>query len=381
MNTPTDTRSTPLLSSLHARLTVLQAGADERASLAGYLADQLAGDEFDTASTWGTAEFFDAAREVALRRIEEHDRIKGELNATLRRAREVQEDVVSRRDEAAARVRRMATHLADCEALVERAAELKVLSADAARTLEERRALVEDAHYKLSLVEEQRAAAAQMIDDASHQLRYLEAAELDEPSLRRELEAAGNELRAAENAQSEAADALLAIEQAAAGRAASREHIFYERSELVARIESRLVDVEPLREALDAFDEEAEAGEPDLVARDLAREWSDVDDELARIEAALPEPPSPGEVEAAEQRLDQIENTILALEAAAGRGPGHGPAPTPARRSRTRTRPCWPRRNGSTSPTATTPPSPNCSTPATSSRPCSGATATRPTST
>ncbi len=325
MNTPTDTRSTPLLSGLHARLTVLQAGADERAPLTAFLADELGGDEFDGATTRGTAEFFDAAREVALRRIEEHERIRGELTAALRRARDVQGGVVSRRDEAAARVRRMATHLADCEALVERAAELKMASADAAQALEERRAVVEDAHYKLSLVEEQRAAAAQMIDDASHQLRYLEAAELDETSLRRELEMAGHELRAAENAQSEAADALLAIEQAAAGRAASRDHIFYERAELVARIESPLVDVEPLREALDAFDEEADGGEPDLDARELAREWSDVDDELGRIESALPVPPSPGEVEAAENRLDQIENTILELEAAAGRGPGRGP--------------------------------------------------------
>jgi hypothetical protein len=319
VNTPTDTRSTPVLPGLHARLTVLQAGADERAPMAAHLADALGDEGFD-GSPLGTTEFFDAAREVALRRIEEHERIRGELSAKLRKAREVQAEATGRRDEAAARVRRMAAHLADCEALLERSAQLRAAATEAERNLEERRADVEGSHHKLSLVEEQRAAAAQMIDDASHQLRYLEAAELDETSLRRELEMAKQELRAAENAQAEANDGLRAIEQAAAGREASRQHIYFERAELVARIESPLVDVEPLREALDAFDAETEIGEPDLVARDLAREWVEVDDELERIESALPLPPTQDEVDAAERRLDQIENTILDLEAAAGRG-------------------------------------------------------------
>jgi hypothetical protein len=323
VNTPTDTRSTPLLSSLHPRLTVLQAGADERASLTAALVDSLGGGYGTLVQ--GATEFFDAAREVALRRIEEHERIRGELAAQLRRARDVQAAATNRRDEAAARVRRMAAHLADAEALLERSAQLRAAAAEADRTLEQRRDEVEASHYKLSLVEEQRAAAAQMIDDASHQLRYLEAAELDEPSLRRELEMAGQELRAAESAQAEANEALRAIEQAAAGRAATREHVFFERAELVARIESPLVDVEPLRQALDAFDAEVAIGEPDLVARDLAREWVEVDDELERIESALPVPPRPEEVDAAEQRLDQIENTILELEEAAGRGRGGGP--------------------------------------------------------
>jgi DNA repair exonuclease SbcCD ATPase subunit len=322
VNTPTYTRSTPLLSSLHARLTVLQAGAEERARLAEALIDGLGGNGYDGAAMRGTTEFFDAAREVALRRIEEHERIRGELTAQLRKARDVQAGATNRRDEAAARVRRMAAHLADSEALLEQSAQLRAAAAEAERDLEARRAEVEASHYKLSLVEEQRAAAAQMIDDASHQLRYLEAAELDEPSLRRELEAAGQELRAAESAQAEANEGLRAIEQATADRDATRQHVHYERAELVARIESPLVDVEALRRALDAFDDEVEPGEADLVARELAREWSDVDDELDRIESALPVPPTDDEVEAAERRLDQIENAILELEAAAGRGPG-----------------------------------------------------------
>ena len=204
VNTPTDTRSAVIPPGLHARLTVLQAGADERAALAQHLALALANDGIGAAggpaAVKGPGEFFDAAREAALRRIEEHERLRGELTAQLRRAREAQAATINRRDEAAARLRRMSAHLADCEALVERSTELRTAAAQGVRELEARRAEVESAHDKLSLVEEQRAAAAQMIDDASHQLRYLEAAELDEPSLRRELEVAGHELRAAENA-------------------------------------------------------------------------------------------------------------------------------------------------------------------------------------
>jgi chromosome segregation ATPase len=326
VNTPTETRSARILTGLHERLTVLQAGAADRAPLTEHLMGLLAGAGRHAPNgsnggnggipVRGPAEFFDAAREAALRRIEDHERRRSELAATLRRARELQAVTSNRRDEAGARVRRMTAHLDDCANLLEQAGELTNAAEEARRNLEERRAEVETAHTKLGLVEEQRAAAAQMIEDASHQLRYLEAAELDETSLRRELEKAGQELRAAESAQAEANDALRAIEQAAAGRAAAREHVYYERGELVARVEAPLLDTDPLRMALEAFDAETEIDEPDLVARELAREWVEVDGELGRIEAALPVPPSPDELTSAEHRLDQIESSILQLEAA-----------------------------------------------------------------
>lgn len=305
---------------MHERLTVLQASADDRAPLIEHLTALVsrAGGPAPGDDTFvcGPAEFFDAAREAALRRIDDHERARGELAATLRRARELQAVTANRRDEAAARARRMSAHLSDCDELLQQAGELTNAAEEARRTLEARRIEVETAHSKLGLVEEQRAAAAQMIEDASHQLRYLEAAELDETSLRRELEKAGQELRAAENAHAEANDSLRSIEQAAAGRAAAREHVYYERGELIARVEAPVPDTGPLRAALDAFDAETDIDEPDLVARELAREWEEVDGELGRIESALPVPPSPDELEDAERRLDQIESTILELEAA-----------------------------------------------------------------
>ena len=70
-------------------------------------------------------------------------------------------------------------------------------------------------------------------------------------------------------------------------RAATRDHILFTRADLVARVEAPFPDVDPVRNALAAFDADTEPGEPDLVARELAREWIEVDGELDRIASAL----------------------------------------------------------------------------------------------
>ena len=327
VETPTETpppRPPSDLSSLHPRLTVLQAAADERAPLAEHLARLLLRSGTDAPTTpslaFGPDDFMAAARDAAVRRVADHERVRGELSAKLRRSRELQAVTANRRDEAAARTRRMTAHLEDCDALLERAGELTNAAEEARRNLDARRADMETARGKLSLVEEQRVAAAQMIEDAQDQLRDLEASELDETTLRRELEMARKELVAADESQAEATDALRAIEQAAVSRAATRDHIFYERANLVARVEAPVVDTGPLRDALEALDRETEIGEPDLTARELAREWLEVDGELARIEDALPPPPTDEELAAAEHRLDQIERTIVQLESAGRQG-------------------------------------------------------------
>jgi hypothetical protein len=306
------------LPGLHGRLTVIPANPSDRAALTEQLARLLVRVRSDAptslSSSMGPDDFVAATREAAVRRVEEHERLRGELTARLRRARELQAVTANRRDEAAARARRMSAHLDDCDVLLERAGELTNAAEEARRTLDARRRDVEVARSKLVLVEEQREAAGQMIDDAARQLRDLETSELDEPTLRRELEMANHALQDAEQAHAEATEALRAIEHAAAARAATRDHILYERAQLVARIEAPMVDSRALREALEAFDADTRAGEPDLVARELAREWIEVDGELERIESALPDPPSPDELAAAERRLAQIDQTIADLE-------------------------------------------------------------------
>jgi hypothetical protein len=324
----TDTTSihmstTPDLPGLHGRLTVLPAAPRDRATLTAELARLLLRAETDVPTSLsvalGPADFAAAGREAALRRVEDHERVRGELSAKLRRARELQAVTANRRDEAAARARRMSAHLDDCDSLLERAGELTNAAEEARRALDARRAEVESARGKLVLVDEQRRAASEMIDDAARQLRDLETSELDETTLRRELENARHALTEAEQAHAEANDALRAIEQGAAARAATRDNILFERAELVARIEAPLPDTTLLRDALAAFDADTRVGEPDLVARELAREWIEVDGELDRIESALPEPPSPDVLASAEHRLTQLEQTILDLESSGRR--------------------------------------------------------------
>jgi hypothetical protein len=322
-NTSMQTTTTGEAPGLHGRLTVLPAGPQDRAALTEQLARLLVRAQSDAPTVLGVAlgpdDLASASREAALRRVEDHERVRGELAARLRRARELQAVTANRRDEAAARARRMQAHLVDCDALLERAGELTNAAEEARRGLDARRADVEGAHAKLVLVEEQRDAAGQMIDDAARQLRDLETSELDETTLRRELEMAREALGDAELRHAEANDALRALEQQAAARAALRDNILYERADLVGRIEAPMLDGEPIRHALAAFDHDTRVGEPDLVARELAREWIEVDGELERIESALPEAPSADELAAAERRLAQIDQTIADLESQ-GRG-------------------------------------------------------------
>jgi hypothetical protein len=316
------------LPGLHARLTVLPAASRDRAALTEDLARLYLRAQSDAPTSLsvaaGPADFAAASREAALRRVEDHERVRSELASKLRRARELQAVTANRRDESAARARRMSAHLDDCDGLLERAGELTNAAEEARRSLDARRADIEIAHGKLALVEEQREAAGQMIDDAARQLRDLETSELDETTLRRELEKARHALTDAEHAHAEANAAMRGIEQAAAARAATRDNILYERAELVARVEAPLPDGGDIRDALDAFDAETRVGEPDLVARDLAREWIEVDGELERIETALPDAPSPDVLASAEHRLAQIDHTISDLEAS-GRGAGLDP--------------------------------------------------------
>ena len=310
------------LRGLHPRLTVLTAGTHERTSLTEHLArlftDAPGGDPNGSLPVFGADDLDTTAQEVARLRVEQHAQVRDELTAQLRRAREQQAVIANRRDEAAARARRLTAHLAECDGLLDHAGQLTKTADEAERLLDERRAELEGARDRLSLVEDQRAAAQRAIDDAQSQLDELGASELDENSLRRELEKAGHELRSAEAAHNEVAGALQVIETSVNERAALREQLAHERADLVARMEAPLLDPQPVQQALANFDAETQRGQTDPVALDLAREWLQVEDELARIEQALPTPPSQDELSTAQHELAEIERMIAQLEASSG---------------------------------------------------------------
>lgn len=317
------------LAGFHPRLTVLQAGPHERTSLTEHLARLLLGaassrDRLRNDPQGGTDDPLPVlttddleafAREMADQRAEDHVRLRTELSSTLRAAQDAQSAAGTRRDEAATRARRMASYLDECDALLSETDSLTDAVENAARELDERHIELEEARDRLAVVLDQRDTATAAIEDARAQLQELEASEVDESTLRRRLEQAGHELREAEAAHAEAAETLQQLEARAYEREAAREQIAQERAELAERIEAPLYDPTPVRDALEAFDDEARTDEADPVAEGLATEWLEVTDELERIEAALPPPPSQGELSTAEQQLGEIEGIVAELEA------------------------------------------------------------------
>jgi chromosome segregation ATPase len=269
----------------------------------------------DQLEVFGPDDLDAAAQDVGVRRVEEHAEVRDELTAQLRSSREQQAVAANRRDEAAARHRRLAAHLTESDALLEQADQLTKTADEAERLLDSRRTDLEGARERLALVQEQRNAATRAIEDAQSQLQDLESAELDETTLRRELEKAGHELREAEAAHAESAAALQAVEAGTAERHTLRDQIAQERAELVARVEAPVYDPAPIHEALAAYDNDIQLGQPDVVAQDLAREWNEVDEELARIESALPAPPSDDDLSTAQHNLAELESIIAELEA------------------------------------------------------------------
>ena len=266
-----------------------------------------------------------AAAEAAVRRVEVHERVRGELAAKLRRARELQAVTANRRDEAAARARRMSAHLADCDSLLERAGELTNAAEEARRTLDARRAEVETARGKLALVDEQREAARP--DDRRRQRASsaeLETSELDETALRRELEAARMGLADAEEAHGEAGNALREVEQEAANRAATRDHVLFTRANLVARVEAPMRRQRAgARRARRLRRRDAASASPTW----WPASWPASGSRSTASSSASSPPcrrrPSADELAAAERRLAQIEQTIADLESASRRcGPG-----------------------------------------------------------
>jgi hypothetical protein len=149
MTTSTHTSTAGDLPGLHGRLTVLPAAPRDRAALTGQLARLLMRAENDAPTELSVAlgpdDLMAASQEAALRRVEIHERVRSELAAKLRRARELQAVTANRRDEAAARARRMSAHLEDCDGLLERAGELTNAAEEARRALDARRADVETA--------------------------------------------------------------------------------------------------------------------------------------------------------------------------------------------------------------------------------------------
>src|SRR4029450_9430219 len=109
MSTSPHSSTTGDLQGLHGRLTVLPAAPRDRAQLTEELARLLVRAESDAPTELSVAlapeDYRPPTKEAPVRRVEVHERVRGELAARLRRARELQAVTANRRDGGAAPAR------------------------------------------------------------------------------------------------------------------------------------------------------------------------------------------------------------------------------------------------------------------------------------
>ncbi|HEX4868612.1 MAG TPA: hypothetical protein VFV32_13455 [Acidimicrobiales bacterium] len=178
---------------------------------------------------------------------------------------------------------------------------------------EQRRALAQ-----LDRVVEQRATAAAAMTEAEQQLGDLGVAEMDESGLRRELEASGQAVRAAQAAH-EAAVSALQERQAELARASERRAMLAEALGEGGTEPGDLAAVDAVAAALEAWDAAASLAGPDATATALADAWTDLQADLAGVAATAPLPDRAALI-AAEARVVEAGTALARLEAETGAG-------------------------------------------------------------
>lgn len=173
------------------------------------------------------------------------------------------------------------------------------------------------ARQGLDRVLEQRAAAGAAMDDADRELAELVGVEMDEPGLRRELEAAGHAVRAAEDAHAAAVARLQALE--------------VERDELEARVaciedaltgsapssDDQVADegVERVLGALAAWASEARFGELDPDAQALASAFTDLLADMAELRQTVAPRPDAAALALAEAEAARAAQVLAEMDA------------------------------------------------------------------
>lgn len=290
--------------SLHPRLTVALAREADRTRVAtGLETTVVRADDLRL-----------AAEALAGQRSAERASVRSRLDAVAARALHDLETARSQRDH----LDSSRTGLLDgARWALELQAELPALHAvsEAARAvLETRQHEQRNALQALERVLEQRAAATAAMEEADRELSELVGVGMDETGLRRELEASGQAVRAAQ------AEHAATVERVAAVQA--------EQAELERRIATLQSDaqagptglVEPVlidrvRGWLTSWIEESRRAGSDPQALALADAWTGLLADLAEVAPAAP-PPSPTEVAAAEAALTEAGALLERIVAA-----------------------------------------------------------------
>ena len=306
--------------SLHKRLTVALAHSTDRARLAEAVADAVA---TDGASPLLRAEdLWQAAETAALGRADDRRALRARLDAVAARAMH-DCDTARHQLEHLQGWRRTITDGADWAAQLHDDLPEHLAAVEAVRTaLDERRAEQRSRQQDLERVLEQRKAAAVAIEEADRELGDLAGSGMDESGLRRELEAAGQAVREAEEAHSAARRRLEELQLEATGLGVRREAAEAvpgqgtDDTEAVAAIRAAVTEIQ-------AF---SMPGQVDPDAAALAEAWRDLQADLREV-AGPDQTATEQELDAARRRVSAAAAALAAMDAAASES-----ALTPAQR-------------------------------------------------
>ncbi|MGK2949316.1 MAG: hypothetical protein ACSLFP_12120, partial [Acidimicrobiales bacterium] len=170
-----------------------------------------------------------------------------------------------------------------------------------------------EARHRLERVLEQRAAAAQAIEDASRELGDMAPAGMDESGLRRELESAGRAVQDAREAHRAAEEHLATLEAEAAELAERRAAL----TGVVdpAQAGPSLAALTEVREALDALQSASMLAGVDRQADALADAWTDLSADLAEHAGTQPQQVTEADLAAARQRVDEAAAALAEVAA------------------------------------------------------------------
>ncbi len=306
-------------SSLHRRLTVALANASDRARLAELLAGDLSSIGTDPDSPLLRSEdLWLAADGVALEHAGDRDAVRSRLDAVVARTMHDCDTARHQLEHLNGRVRTLREG-AEWATELDEALPDHLGAAEAARdALDARRAEQRAAQQDLERVLEQRAAAAAAIEQADSELAELVGSGMDESALRRELEAAGQAVRDAQDAHSTARATLEGLQIEATGLQVRREAAspVPTAAGSIDGADPGLDAIADVRDALAAMQSVMIDGEVDRTADALAAAWIDLHADLEQL-GDQDGGPSTVELDQARARLAAAVAAIAELDAEA----------------------------------------------------------------
>ena len=292
---------------VHPRLSVAWVSASDRADVARLLGR---GRSHHTGQRGRCGS--DSGRRARPERAAALARLERDLAAALA----ARDAAVAERDRVERRLTRLNEGVAWSDKTLARLPELGAAVRRASTEAGLREAEHSSARAKLEHVVEQRAEAAAATDAATRELQGLDGSQLDETSLRREVESANRIAQESAAARADAEARTAELEARAITLAGELDRNADERARAEADRGLRPADVAPVRSALSALRAASDNAALDARAQSLATLITELDRTLAISMASLPPGPDPAAVEAAVQELARARAVLVQAQEA-----------------------------------------------------------------